>query len=1023
MPSHTSELNQRVLIRAGAGAGKTTELVQVFYQFTKNFIQEQKHTPRIAITTFTRKATQELKERLLQYALQKQANEDPSGELFKLVNSKNKTHISTIHGVLSLFLNQFGTEISLSPDFKLISDDEENFLIKKTIRRLFKEGRVEGSEQQIILDGVKLKQLIHFFKIYYALKFQWQEPRVYSVDEVKTYILEAQAKLKIQCSDLAQEIKRSSVDEGYLRIAQGLLDFSRSENHFILACRDFYENYKKPRYLPKKPQVTLTLEEELKSILKKIEAVAKEEAPEFDLEEQLQACEVSTKLIHFFDLLFKEIISEKKSKSQITMADLELFSLELIKTSPSAVQVFSQSWDYWMIDEYQDTSPLQVQLLDAFIGDRPYFIVGDPQQSIYSFRGARREVFESRKTLILNSKSETLLHSYRLKQINYRSTPNIVNFLNYTFSTLGDQFQAMDIDEKKEIKDECSVRFMLNMDSDETSHAAILSEIYHYLNLNISPEEICILARTNKDLQDLALTLKSSQLPFQLHSGAQFHNTREVMDLCFFIKFLKNSFDDENLIGLLRIPHWSFKAQDLFAVINKRESKSDLSLWAILNQFFKTHPVVEKLNLYRYLSYQVGVSYALKEFILRENFLYSSAALDPSGKREANIWKFISKLSEEEKRPGFNLLQFIQKSNQELSAERAEEHEVMTVIEPKRINLMTIHASKGLQFKAVILINTHKAPRTHSTSVLIDETQQLICFSIFNENYQKQILPPQAEDLKEQLKLRDEEESLRFFYVALSRAQNFISITADHLKKDIPKKSWYQLAKFHLTEGEFEGEGYRAKVELYSNKDYLDKREAYWQRLQAQSESENAQTQFLPEWESSDTINTATSSVTDLLQVHKVTSNTAWVESAKKAVFGTQVHRLFELLKLNRQFVEEHIKKDEYLAKAFSYLNEVDKQLPLFQIIEKGHVEWGYTVRMHEKKIQGQIDLWGVVDNVLYIVDYKTGSSAYSEKAFQQIEIYHQCLCHIWSEFKDLKAEAIAIYPFDREYFVKGLVL
>ena len=89
----------------------------------------------------------------------------------------------------------------------------------------------------------------------------------------------------------------------------------------------------------------------------------------------------------------------------LTISDLENYSLRLIQSFPDAAHEFSQTWDFFMIDEYQDTSPLQVEILNRIVGEKPCFIVGDPQQSIYLFRGARSEVFDAKESELKSSAS------------------------------------------------------------------------------------------------------------------------------------------------------------------------------------------------------------------------------------------------------------------------------------------------------------------------------------------------------------------------------------------------------------------------------------------------------------------------------------------------------------------------------------------------------------------------------------------------------------------------------------------
>ena len=82
----------------------------------------------------------------------------------------------------------------------------------------------------------------------------------------------------------------------------------------------------------------------------------------------------------------------------MSIDDLEFMTIKILREKPQIIKPFSEEWNYWLIDEYQDTTPLQAKILDELRGSSKEFIVGDPQQSIYLFRGARSEVFENKRT-------------------------------------------------------------------------------------------------------------------------------------------------------------------------------------------------------------------------------------------------------------------------------------------------------------------------------------------------------------------------------------------------------------------------------------------------------------------------------------------------------------------------------------------------------------------------------------------------------------------------------------------------
>ena len=133
MQSPPSSLKTKA-IRAGAGAGKTYSLTREVIGQALTFQQEKQRWPRFVVTTFTKKATQELSERLMALAL----NEFP--QAMEFVSSSQFLKVSTIHGVLDDFLKEQGHIIGLKSDFSYLKEGEAQFLSKKTLKAIIEEG-------------------------------------------------------------------------------------------------------------------------------------------------------------------------------------------------------------------------------------------------------------------------------------------------------------------------------------------------------------------------------------------------------------------------------------------------------------------------------------------------------------------------------------------------------------------------------------------------------------------------------------------------------------------------------------------------------------------------------------------------------------------------------------------------------------------------------------------------------------------------------------------------------------------
>ena len=134
------------------------------------------------------------------------------------------------------------------------------------------------------------------------------------------------------------------------------------------------------------------------------------------------------------------------------------------------------------------------------------------------------------------------------------------------------------------------------------------------------------------------------------------------------------------------------------------------------------------------------------------------------------------------------------------------------------------------------------------------------------------------------------------------------------------------------------------------------------------------------------------------------------------------IHRVFEILK--------HHDFDQAMKCAIKWLPEEQQklqdgiqfvlssdQVPLSKIIANGHVEWGYQRQVEGNTIEKRVDLWGVVDDCLYVVDYKTGSTEFLEEAFQQMAEYQDALVQYlnWQG----PSQRVAVFPLSKQIFVR----
>lgn len=956
MPSTTLEL--RKIIKAGAGAGKTTTLVNQLYSYFSHFKKINNKAPKIVVTTFTKKATQELKERLL-----KKAIEENSEDFFTYINNKSLIHISTIHGVLHLVIKQNLKKMGLKSDLNIISENEEYHIYQKILRQLL----TKDDQFNDLLGIYSVQELMKFSIDFTHLMSLNNTALVYSKEKFENHIKFKVKEISKKLDHAVIVLSDEKLSKGWITWLDSYKSTDRKQNNWL---RDWIEvQGNKPRRT-KESEVDLYFKQsEFTEAIDDLKDLIKYGYLEDNLLNKYD--EIMQSLANLGGQFTDQVKKIKKEESKITLRDIELLVVENLKQNPQLFDSFSNEWDFWMIDEYQDTSPLQEEVLKSLIKNKANFLVGDPQQSIYLFRGARSEIFinkyheyeKENNTLVLNK--------------NYRSSAGVLDFINNFFSYDFTQFEKMEITKEKSLQ-QYDVEYLEVADEIEISQA-VLSQIKSLMDTQVELEEIVILSRTNKELVLLEKELKKTNIPYFYHSSGNFFQKREVLDVLLFIKFLYNPHDDINFIGLLRTPWVGFSDSEAQSLKSAHNSKSSFFV-----NLIKTNQDKRILELITYLHdfATLGVFETTKKFLFSSGILLTSYHKDPSGQKESNIWKLLNWLDEIVKDQSKDLLQEI---NSILTApidDIETESESAAVIEPKRIQLMTVHASKGLQFKYVFLLSADKRPR--STTVQPFSYSELThewAYILKEAESESNIYSPLAYEIKDEFAKREAQEFWRLLYVALTRAKEKILIFSSH-KPDsnswaLKIKSFLQIQdkpQFSFVIKQLNQEdvatNYQSNVKLFNSESFdfsnIEKMFSY--------DSSNKQ--------------------------KKISFTGA------KSSFASK-NSLQSLMKKERG-IKEHFKFEKsntHLERLALFGSSINWQ----QLLAKGYREFGFSFKKDELTFTGSIDLWGTLDGICYVVDYKTGDKLDIENHMAQLKFYSQAL-QVLGFIKQEKVKLVICY-------------
>jgi ATP-dependent helicase/nuclease subunit A len=652
------------------------------------------------------------------------------------------------------------------------------------------------------------------------------------------------------------------------------------------------------------------------------------------------------------------------------------------------------------------------------------------------FRGADSTLFEKALYRVAQEQGSTLE-----KQDNHRTRPGVLYFFNDLFQKIDpEQFKPMEPDfnrQRESVYPQDFKVLLVDRDSAETQEAetdieeeenplalAALAQVQDLIKKGVSPEKICLLVRTNKDVQTLANLCFKNHLPAQAHGGSGFLDKREIQDAQALLSFLINPHNNETFIEVFRSPFWRVEDTELILSCDREQISFWKNVMAQLDSIQdknSLHPFLQMAELLQEVQTR-GVGYVWQQALIHKGYFDIAKHLDTSGVHEANLWKLVSVVRAKEREAGLNYLSWIQEEL--FQAEENESKDAVPVVLPQKINIMTIHASKGLEFDYVLLPFLSSEMKAHSRKEYAF-AKDFWDFPILNEDGKKVFSSP-AVDFFEKEFLREKQENLRLFYVALTRVKTHVTFLLDSTQdfKKIKERSWgaYLLKFLNTNEGIHESKNYQYFVEKNSlilkaqpeMQEYLTQiPEPYMKDIPTSLVKNIGVTEFIEK--SSLPHRDSLKSKVPMQIASKADHILNLQEKARR---GLQLHELFESLKYHRgERLISFLKKmnDPLLSEAVVEMTQGSLKW-ILQLISDGMVEWGFSIQLKDNLIlTGQIDLWGRNDqNQIWILDYKSGSSKYSEKALKQLKVYAWCLYKMSQISVQETVNLSVVFPFEK---------
>ena len=394
-----------------------------------------------------------------------------------------------------------------------------------------------------------------------------------------------------------------------------------------------------------------------------------------------------------------------KQNDSVDFDDLLLLPITIFRKYPEILKQYQDRFQYILVDEYQDTNEAQYILIKMISAKyRNICVVGDNDQSIYSFRGANYRN-------ILNFEKDYKNPKVIMLEENYRSTKTILNAAN---GVIQNNKKRKDKNLWTQNEEGTKIRYHRAFDEkDEANY--VMNEILKLFDQHVRPEDIAILYRTNAQSRNMEETLLRENIPYKVVGSFYFYNRKEIKDLIAYLRLIYNQRDDVSLLRIINSPKRGIGAKTIENLTKKAEMEGKSIFEAIDSGKELTFKhmiedlIIKEQNLsLTELVEEVLIKSGMKQELVNEKTMEADIRLE-----NLEEFKTITR-SFEENNGIVSLEEFLMEIS--LVAD-VEEHKNQGQV----VTLMTVHSAKGLEFDYVFLIGMEEGLFPHNNSFMDPE--------------------------------------------------------------------------------------------------------------------------------------------------------------------------------------------------------------------------------------------------------------------------------------------------------------
>lgn len=387
------------------------------------------------------------------------------------------------------------------------------------------------------------------------------------------------------------------------------------------------------------------------------------------------------------DCIYFGYLYYQQKATAIDFNDMIILTCIIFKQDKYVLRQWQNKIYYVMVDEFQDASDRQYELVSMLTKKSGnLFVVGDPDQTIYSWRGAKPEILVNfdkdaeTKTIIMNQ--------------NYRSTPQILEAANIIIEK-----NTMRVEKELFTKNKKGPKVEhVHFNSTDEEADWIATKVFELIDTKqYKPKDIAILYRMHFISRAMEEHCVKKSVPYILHSGTNFYERKEIKDILAYLRVLLNPHDDISLKRIINTPARGIGSKTIDEIEKYCELKK-CSMWEALNHFITTSKNTKLQDFVMLIDYfreqqKTTDLYHLIKIILNKTGLEDILSKSVEEERLYNVDELLRSISARGK--DLDLALYLQEISILTNTDRRDRN---------RVSLMTVHAAKGLEFKVVFVI-------------------------------------------------------------------------------------------------------------------------------------------------------------------------------------------------------------------------------------------------------------------------------------------------------------------------------